>query len=96
METISLEPGDQLILYTDGVIDTVGQGERFGEARLGDALASSTGAADAVERIDLALREFAQGPQGDDTAVLALERVATTAAPDRAGAEPIEGAAPAG
>ena len=32
--TIKLDPGDQLILYTDGVIDTVGVEERFGEERL--------------------------------------------------------------
>jgi serine phosphatase RsbU (regulator of sigma subunit) len=75
-ETIRLDPEDQLILYTDGVIDTVGRGERFGEQRLGDVLAGAEGAADAVRRIDRALKEFAHGPQSDDTAVLALERVA--------------------
>ncbi|MBV8430943.1 MAG: SpoIIE family protein phosphatase [Solirubrobacterales bacterium] len=78
-ETVTLEPGDQLVLYTDGVIDTVGRGERFGEERLAAVLAGAEGAMDAVQRVDEALREFAQGPQGDDTAVLALERVATVA-----------------
>lgn len=91
-DTITLEPGDQLILYTDGVIDTVGQGERFGEERLGEVLAGSEGAADAVQRIDRALRDFAHGPQGDDTAVLAMERVAPAASRLGGAAEILEGA----
>jgi PAS domain S-box-containing protein len=77
-ETITLEPGDQLILYTDGVTDTVGHDERFGEERLARVLADAVGAAEAVQRIDQALRDFAQGPQADDTAVLAVERGSQT------------------
>ncbi len=72
--TIKLEPGDQLILYTDGVIDTVGVEERFGEERLARTLGDATGAADAVRRIEQALVEFAHGSQVDDTAVIAVER----------------------
>jgi len=72
--TIKLEPGDQLILYTDGVIDTVGVEERFGEERLARTLSDATGAADAVRRIERALVEFAHGSQVDDTAVIAVER----------------------
>jgi PAS domain S-box-containing protein len=72
--TIRLEPGDQLVLYTDGVIDTVGQAERFGEQRLAETLRDATGAEDAVRRIEAALVEFAHGSQVDDTAVIAVER----------------------
>ena len=72
--TIKLEPGDQLILYTDGVIDTVGVDDRFGEERLARTLSDATGAADAVRRIEHALVEFAHGSQADDTAVIAVER----------------------
>jgi PAS domain S-box-containing protein len=72
--TIKLEPGDQLILYTDGVIDTVGVEERFGEERMARTLGDATGAADAVRRIEQALVEFAHGSQVDDTAVIAVER----------------------
>ena len=77
--TIKLDPGDQLILYTDGVIDTVGVEERFGEERLARTLSGATGAADAVRRIEHALVEFAHGSQVDDTAVIAVER--TSAGP---------------
>jgi len=71
---ITLEPGDQLVLYTDGVIDTVGTAERFGEERLAQTLRDATGAADAVRRIEQALVAFAHGSQVDDTAVIAVER----------------------
>lgn len=81
--TVALEPGDQLILYTDGVIDTVGESDRFGEQRLAAALRDAGGAADAVRRIDQALTRFARGSQSDDTAVIAVERVAV------ADAEPV-------
>ena len=74
--TIKLEAGDQLVLYTDGVIDTVGVEERFGEERLARTLSDASGAADAVRRIDRALIEFAHGAQVDDTAVIAVERLA--------------------
>ena len=73
--TIRLAPGDQLVLYTDGVLDTVGESERFGEQRLVDALRNAHDAADTVSRIEDALSAFASGPQVDDTAVLVVERL---------------------
>jgi PAS domain S-box-containing protein len=72
--SVTLDRGDLLVLYTDGVIDTNGETERFGEARLAAALRDATGAADAIRRIDTALTAFGQGPQRDDTAVLAVQR----------------------
>ncbi len=40
-EHIQLEPGDRLILYTDGLADALGpEGERFGQQRLVNLLAS--------------------------------------------------------
>jgi serine phosphatase RsbU (regulator of sigma subunit) len=74
--TVALDPGDQLVLYTDGVIDTVGVEERFGEERLREALQDAAGAADAVARIERAVSRFADGPQVDDTAVIVVERLA--------------------
>jgi hypothetical protein len=71
---LELEGGDQLVLYTDGVTDTTGNGERFGEARLAEALRGGVAARDTVRRLELALERFAHGAQTDDTAVLVLER----------------------
>lgn len=75
--TACLEPGDQLVLYTDGVIDTVGATERFGEDRLADVLHQADSAEEAVRQIDQAVSRFADGPQVDDTAVLVIERSRT-------------------
>ncbi len=74
-ESVTLEPGDLLVFYTDGVIDTVGETERFGEERLAETLRGASSADDAVRRIERAVSQFADGPQVDDTAVLAVERV---------------------
>jgi serine phosphatase RsbU (regulator of sigma subunit) len=80
----SLEPGDVLVLFTDGVFDTVGAGERFGEERLERTLHGATDAADAVARIDAALSAFEVGEQADDTAILAVQRAPVAAvAPHR-------------
>ena len=68
--------GDQLVLYTDGVTDAVGETERFGEQRLGEALRGGVSAADTVARIEQAVHGFAAGPQVDDTAVIVVERTA--------------------
>jgi len=74
--TAELEEGATLVLYTDGVLDTVGSGgERFGKRRLLSALAGAEAAHEAVRRIETALRAFEVGAQADDTAVLAIECV---------------------
>ena len=83
---VELAAGDQLVLYTDGVTDTVGETERFGEARLAETLRSSPGARDSVDHVHDALKRFSRGPQSDDTAILVLERVTVgDRAPARAG-----------
>jgi PAS domain S-box-containing protein len=73
--SVTLLPGDLLVLYSDGVIDTFGDDERFGEARLADAVRGSGTAEDAVQRIRAALTAFGRGPQRDDTAALVVQRV---------------------
>jgi serine phosphatase RsbU (regulator of sigma subunit) len=73
--TVRLDPGDLLVLYTDGVIDTVGEADRFGEDRLAQTVRDATDASDAVARIHGAVTHFARGPQVDDVAVIAVERV---------------------
>jgi PAS domain S-box-containing protein len=72
--TVPLQPGDVLVLYTDGVLDTVGESDRFGDERLQAVLGAVTGAADAVSRLGDALERFHVGTQADDTAILAVAR----------------------
>jgi serine phosphatase RsbU (regulator of sigma subunit) len=62
------------VLYTDGVIDAVGEEERFGEDRLVQTLREGQSAADTVARIERAVGEFALGPQVDDMAMIVVER----------------------
>jgi PAS domain S-box-containing protein len=92
-----LEPGDTLLLYTDGVTDTRGADRRFGEERLHSVVAAGSAEPEAlVTRIETGLRDFQHGHLSDDTALMALQIVsvvdepAATAAP----ASPGEGGRP--
>jgi PAS domain S-box-containing protein len=73
-ERVELEPGEALVLYTDGVTDAVGAGgERFGRERLLATLGRPAASADEVlGHIRAALWEFAEGRQRDDVACLVL------------------------
>jgi serine phosphatase RsbU (regulator of sigma subunit)/PAS domain-containing protein len=73
-ETLRLEAGDQLILFTDGVIEARGANERFGEQRLRSELAGVKGPLTAVRRITGALEAFLGGEPDDDVAVVAVRR----------------------
>ncbi len=71
---VALQQGDTLLLYTDGVLDTVGADDRFGDTRLRVAL-EEAGTADPsvlVAQLAGALEAFRQGPQRDDTAIVAV------------------------
>ena len=71
---IALQAGDTLVLYTDGVLDTVGSEDRFGEARLRAALAGAATADPAalVAALASALEAFRHGPHRDDIAIVAV------------------------
>ena len=73
--TTTLAAGEQLVLYTDGVTDTLGQEERFGEERLRAALADAREPDEALRRIEDQLVEFESGDQADDTCALAIGRL---------------------
>jgi serine phosphatase RsbU (regulator of sigma subunit) len=75
---LTLEPGETLVSYTDGVIDAIGDGERYGLARLSRTLKGcrARSASAVIDVLARALEQFQSGPHADDTAVLALRRLA--------------------
>jgi anti-anti-sigma factor len=72
--SITVEPGETVLLYTDGVTETRGATQRFGIGRLEDVLVGSAALlpAELLAQLELALAQFQLGPQSDDTAALAL------------------------
>jgi len=73
--TTTLAEGEQLVLYTDGVTDTIGEDGRFGEDRLRSALVNAREPDEALRRIEDGLVEFERGEQADDTCALAIARL---------------------
>jgi len=74
-EPVTLHQGEQLILYTDGVIEARqgGDGERFGIDRLRRRLTGCSGPEAAVSQVESALDEFVSGEIEDDAAVIAVQ-----------------------
>ena len=76
-ETVHLQPGDTLVLFSDGVSDSENpNGEQFGEERLRAILTdgvADSGPEQILDRILLATREFAADkPPADDITVLVV------------------------
>ncbi len=74
IETGSIEPGQQLVMITDGITEADGPGGRFGEERLRAELAGATNPALAVQRLEAALRAFTEDALDDDAAMLVVAR----------------------
>lgn len=74
---VKLNPGDSLVMYTDGVTEAMNDsGELFGEERLERNLAGITGytAREEVEVILRSTRDFVQeASQSDDITILVLQ-----------------------
>jgi PAS domain S-box-containing protein len=98
-QELAIEPGETIVLYTDGVTDTRGDQQRFGDDRLRTLLthAASSSPTELLARLDSELASFQVGAQADDTAVIAM-RLQTTpsreAGPDAAGGQSAKGRVP--
>ena len=70
-----MSPDQLVLLYTDGVTETVGATERFGLGRLRELLAGQSPRSTPQQLLDslaVELDEFREGEAGDDVAALAL------------------------
>ena len=67
-----VEPGQQLVIVTDGIAEARGEEGRFGEERLRVELGGVTSPVQAVQRLEGALHSFTGGGLEDDVAILAL------------------------
>jgi serine phosphatase RsbU (regulator of sigma subunit) len=86
-----LEPGQQLVIVTDGITEAQGSEGRFGEARLHAELGGASNPAMALQRLEGSLHAFTDGGLDDDVAMLAIARSpsADSGAPsDRASTRP--------
>jgi PAS domain S-box-containing protein len=73
---MEIAPGDTLLFYTDGVTETPGEDDRFGDARLREAVArAGETPAELLAEIEQTLRDFQSGAALDDRAMLALRFV---------------------
>jgi serine phosphatase RsbU (regulator of sigma subunit) len=75
VEEVALGPGEQLVVYTDGVIEARGPADRFGEGRLRSELARAARPVHAIARIEAALDAFTSGEPEDDAAMVAIMRL---------------------
>lgn len=81
--TVTLAPGDRIILFTDGWLEArSGAGEIFGERRFGEALLAlaDLGPLALGRRLVEEVERFAAGRLEDDLTMLVVERQATAAA----------------
>ena len=77
-DTLQLEQGDTLVMYTDGVTEAMNpHNEEFGSKRLNDVLGglASCSSQQIVETVKSSVREFADvAEQSDDITMLVLKR----------------------
>ncbi len=71
-ERLALQPGDRLVLYSDGISEQRStQGDEFTRARVEETLAESPSPQDDVDRLFLAVERFASTTSWDDDATAA-------------------------
>ena len=71
-ETVPLNPGDAVLLYTDGVTEARNGHRFYGEDRLSRLVAHGGTSVELAQRVLDSVRRFAHGDLRDDVAVLAL------------------------
>ena len=74
----SLEPGDRVLLYSDGVVEARNAaGEFFGTARLADLVSREAGAGhsapETMRRLMHAILDYQEGALQDDATTILLE-----------------------
>jgi serine phosphatase RsbU (regulator of sigma subunit) len=72
-----VEPGQQLVIVTDGITEAQGAEGRFGEARLRAELGGTSNPSMALQRLEASLHAFTDGGLDDDVAMLALSRASS-------------------
>jgi serine phosphatase RsbU (regulator of sigma subunit)/ketosteroid isomerase-like protein len=81
VERIHIRPGQQLVVTTDGVTESMGKEERFGEQRLREALAGMSSPALAAQALEGSLHAFSAGELDDDAAIVAIAPTAPETEP---------------
>jgi len=75
-EELDLEPGDRLVLLSDGVLEASKGGDRFGEVRLEASLLATSPKRphEAVRHLVRTLLDYQQGDLRDDATILLFDR----------------------
>jgi sigma-B regulation protein RsbU (phosphoserine phosphatase) len=83
--TTTLDPGDALLLYTDGVVEGRRDGDFFGERRLVELAGTlrDRDAATIADEVAAAAVEHQYGTPGDDIAVVVVRHAGFHGGPDR-------------
>jgi serine phosphatase RsbU (regulator of sigma subunit) len=84
-----IEPGQQLVIVTDGIAEAQGGEGRFGEERLREELRGARNPALALQRLESSLHAFTEGNFDDDVAILAIARASGEASAARPASEPL-------
>ncbi len=72
LDTTVIEPGQHMVIVTDGIAEAGGEDGRFGEERLRTELCGATSPVQIVQKLEGALQGFIGGPLEDDVAIVAI------------------------